>query len=453
MPSVRGNGVGYWTIKSHSGNISALPQANLNRFSEAYEEAPESGRGTRVFLLVMTGFFIVLFVGGMIACRLVVRQRARKHVKKLTEVPSGMSTWRKSVLESLSLLETTTGKESASKAGSGSGSGSGPAIAPDPTPTPASPILASSVANGDSALHSPKPRYGYQQATSVLESVSELALSEDEKMPEIIVSSIEEDIFSDLDISILPRSALTNDDPLSDDSAQSNANTCASAVETSDVADASVFSSFFSVEMLEEMTSIAEDLKRFSFARSIDGEIKSVESRRSSVVVVEQVHQRQPVAYRAECIAACNDSEKMIDALDGILSELRDMINQNGDDDRSVYSQESSSSYFSFSNATVKSTNEDKKEKSCQEPISATIMDVTELNASPRSPLTAEISTDTTLEDEATLVSSPTKKGVQASSPGVDMDVEDAIESPGDMIATSLKVPRTGPWYRPRWSY
>ncbi|OCB89924.1 hypothetical protein A7U60_g2864 [Sanghuangporus baumii] len=236
--------------------------------------------------------------------------------------------------------------------------------------------------------------------------------------------------------------------------------------------------------MLEEMTSIAEDLKRFSFARSIDGEIKSVGSRRSSVVVVEQAHQRQPVAYRAECIAACNDSEKTIDALDGILSELRDMINQNGDDDRSVYSQESSSSYFSFSNATelrdminqngdddrsvysqessssyfsfsnatVKSANEDRTDQSCQKTITATIKDVVEPNASPRSPLTAETSTDTILEDEATLISCPTKKDVQAMSPGVAIVVEDAIEPPGDMIATSLKIPRSGPWYRLRWS-
>ncbi|KAL5486159.1 hypothetical protein ACEPAI_7203 [Sanghuangporus weigelae] len=444
MPSVRGSGIGYWTIKSRSGKVSAVPQANLNRFSEAYEDTPQSGRGTRVFLLAMTGFFVVLFVGGVIACRMVLRHRTRKYVKKLTEVPSEMSTWRKSVLESLSLLKTTE-KKSASKAGSGSGP------APDPTPTPASPVRASSVANGDTAPHSPKPRYGYQQVTSVLESVSELGLSEDEKLPEIIVSSIEEDIFSDLDISILPRSALTNDDSHSDESAQSN--TCTSAVETSDLADASVFSSFFSVEMLEEMTSIAEDLKRFSFARSIDGEIKSVGSRRSSVVVVEQAHQRQPVAYRAECISACNDSEKTIDALDGILSELRDMISQNGDDDRSVYSQESSTSYFSFSNTTMKSANEDRKDQSYQETISATIKDVTELNASPRSLLTADASADTTLEDEATLISSPIKKGVQASSPGVDIVVEDAIDPPGDMIATSLKVPRTSPWYRLRWSY
>ncbi|KAL5526422.1 hypothetical protein ACEPAF_8145 [Sanghuangporus sanghuang] len=447
MPSVRGNGVGYWTIKSGSGKVSARPQANLNRFSETHEEALQSGRGTLVFLLAMTGFFIVLFVGGVIACRMLVRHRARQYVKKLTEVPPEMSTWKKSVLESLSLLET---REKESTSVSLSVSGSGPD--PDPTPTPTSPVLDSSVANGDTALHSPKPRYGYQQATSVLESKSELGLSEDEKLPEIIVSSIEEDIFSDLDISILPRSALTNDDPHSDESAQSNTNACASAVETSDLADASVFSSFFSVEMLEEMTSIAEDLKCFSFARSIDGEIKSVGSRRSSVVVVEQAHQRQPVAYRAECIASCNDSEKTIDALDGILSELRDMINQNGDDDRSVYSQESSSSYFSFSNATVKSANEDRKDQSCQKTITDTIKDVVEPNASPRSPLTAETSTDTILEDEATLISCPTKKDVQAMSPGVAIVVEDAIEPPGDMIATSLKVPRSGPWYRLRWS-
>ncbi|KAL5525635.1 hypothetical protein ACEPAG_6971 [Sanghuangporus baumii] len=447
MPSVRGNGVGYWTIKSRSGKVSALPQADLNRFSEAYEDAPQSGRSTRVFLLAMTGFFIVLFVGGMIACRMVVRHRGRKYVKNVTEVPSEM-TWRESVLESLSLLETTE-KDSTSKAGSGSGSGP----APDPMPTPARPVQASSVANGDTAPHSPKPKYGYQQATSILESISELGLSEDEKLPAIVVSSIEEDIFSDLDISILPRFSLANDDSHSDESAQSNTDTCANAVETSDLADASVFSSFFSVEMVEEMTSIAEDLKRFSFSRSIDGEIKSVGSRRSSIVVVEQARQRQPVAYRAECISACNDSEKTIDALDGILSELRNMISQNGDDDRSVYSQESSSSYFSFSNTTVKSTSEDRKDQSCQETISATIKGVTELNACPRNLLAVDASADTTLEDEATLVSSPTKKNVQALSPGIDMIVEDAIESSGDMIATSLKVPRTDPWYRLRWSY
>ena len=113
MPSIQrglGNGIGYWTIKARSGGekVASLPDANLHRFSESYVEASESNQGAQIFLFAMTGFFVIFVVGGMVACRLVVRRPSRtgKYTKKMKELPAEVRAWRKSVLDPLRIFES-----------------------------------------------------------------------------------------------------------------------------------------------------------------------------------------------------------------------------------------------------------------------------------------------------------------------------------------------------------
>ncbi|EJD06946.1 uncharacterized protein FOMMEDRAFT_152284 [Fomitiporia mediterranea MF3/22] len=197
--------------------------------------------------------------------------------------------------------------------------------------------------------------------------------------------------------------------------------------------DASIASNalFFTGDMCEEMSTIATNLKRFSFARSNDVEVNSVDSEKSSVFIVESESKGLLEGCTAENVSVDADADvasdemdsvdKAIERLEELFMSLQVMINdgQHGEaciDNVPAGLVESASIspvFPSFSPSLTTIAEEDIGESSLVQISNAELSQpkIEDTATPPGTPLTAITSSNTSFNDEETLAgSTPEKK-------------------------------------------